>query len=52
MPYDFPAELMDHDLGAPLGTCAETLPGVFVRHWSKGEATVDCNKGGAFTTLN
>ena len=31
------------DVGAPLGECAQTAPGVFQRAWTYGNASFDCN---------
>jgi hypothetical protein len=41
---DFRVELFERDYGEPLGSCEETADGseVFVRHWSKATATLDC----------
>ena len=42
--YEFP-ELLNTDVGAPLGLCAQTSPGVFARNYSKVAVEMDCNTG-------
>jgi hypothetical protein len=36
--------LWDTDVGTPVGLCAQAAPGVFSRTWTRGTATIDCNK--------
>ena len=31
------------DYGAPLSSCTQSAPGVFLRQWSKANVTIDCN---------
>lgn len=46
LPHGVPRPaLLDKDFGLPAGLCKETeeQPNVFVRQWSKGNVTLDCN---------
>ena len=44
---DFPwnATLLDHDFGQALDEAMEDPPGVFVRHYSNGDVSLDCKEG-------
>lgn len=42
--YEFP-ELLNTDVGTPLGQCAQTAPGVFARNYTKIAVEMDCNSG-------
>eukprot|EP00747_Dinoflagellata_sp_TGD_P122383 gnl/TRDRNA2_/TRDRNA2_173612_c1_seq1.p1 gnl/TRDRNA2_/TRDRNA2_173612_c1~~gnl/TRDRNA2_/TRDRNA2_173612_c1_seq1.p1 ORF type:complete len:441 (+),score=32.31 gnl/TRDRNA2_/TRDRNA2_173612_c1_seq1:50-1372(+) len=36
-------KLFQLEVGTPVGRCVEQEPGVFIRSWSHGKATVDCS---------